>query len=61
MAGVVGKKGRRSVELGHGQKVWAEGVWRLCRGEERKEERGVRSGRVIWPLDGLLGHWEVHK
>ena len=38
-------------------------MWRLQFGheEEGKDESSVRSRESIWPLDGLLGHWEVHK
>jgi hypothetical protein len=30
-------------------------------GEEGKDSGELGYGKSIWPIDGLLGHWEVHK
>ena len=32
-----------------------------CEEEEGKRTVELGHGRTIWPLDGLLGHCEVHK
>ena len=32
-----------------------------CKEEEGKRIVELGHGRSIWPLDGLLGHSEVHK
>ena len=52
------KKGAEEVCGGCGRvgKKGREGKGRRSRGCG-----GIRSRGVIWPLDGLLGHWELHK